>query len=71
VSRIVPPDGASGDQSGSPSASSSSHEPQLPSLDAAHVIRFTLSVHAQRDPVIALREAMGSCPTHRSWSQGR
>ena len=36
--------------------------PQLPSLDTAHVIRFTLSVHAQRDPVIALREAMGQLP---------
>jgi hypothetical protein len=35
---------------------------QIPSLDAARVVRFTLSTHAQRDPVIALREAMGQLP---------
>jgi hypothetical protein len=36
--------------------------PQVPSWEGARVIRLSLSAHAQRDPVIALREAMGQLP---------
>ncbi|MBI5533231.1 MAG: hypothetical protein HY898_10970 [Deltaproteobacteria bacterium] len=35
---------------------------QVPSWDGARVIRLTLTAHAQRDPVIALREAMRQLP---------
>jgi hypothetical protein len=30
----------------------------VPSLESAHIIKFTLSERAQRDPVVALREGM-------------